>query len=59
MGEGMDPAESEQKAAVLDRLKAYIRVMESDKRMRVMARILLDEIDRLEKEEAARRRPPS
>lgn len=53
----MDPSAEErlaEKIAVIARLRSYLAVMQQDKRMRVMANILLGEIDRAEREEAAR-----
>ena len=47
-------AENEELRAVIERIKEYIAVMKQDKRMRVMAQILLDHVARIEKEEAER-----
>ena len=53
----VEPTDAERVAeleAVVQRVKSYISVMTHDKRMRVMADILLREIDRIEEEEAAK-----
>lgn len=45
-----------ERGAVIERTRAYFAVMKTDKRMRVMAEIVEREIERYEKEEAARSR---
>ena len=47
-------AQNEELRAVLARVKEYVGVMKQDKRMRVMAGILLDHVARIEREEAER-----
>jgi hypothetical protein len=49
-------AKCEEQAAVIERIKAYIRPMETDKRMRIFGGMLLREIERAQKEEAERTR---
>lgn len=46
--------EAQEKAAVIERIKAYVAPWRTDKRMKVMGEILLREIERAETEEAAR-----
>lgn len=43
-----------QKQAVIDRIKAHVGLWKQDKRMRIMGEILLADIERIEREEAAR-----
>lgn len=45
-----------EKTAVVQRIKEYVGVWTQDKRMRVMGEIVLREIERIEREEAARSR---
>jgi len=45
---------AQEKAAVIERIKAYLEPWKNDKRMRVMGEILLKEIARVEQEEAER-----